>query len=197
MRISSHVEQHHTPPGAWPSQHGPGARSTPTRSDGRASRRRLLAAAGALLAAQRPFSLTEVARAAGVSPATAYRHFQSAEDVAQAFTAGFVDDFELRAAGTTELAALCSIWVTTILEWGPALAHLRSPEGFLARRRREEPVLLRSLVPLERALGSDEYALSVWNALADPREVLDQHATLGWPAQRIAARLHTSVRAVI
>src|SRR5918996_6480731 len=77
----------------WPSQQAPG----PTqRSDARRTRGRLLQAASELLAAEAPFTLSDVAAAAGVSTATAYRHFESADHVGFAFVAGFVDDFEER-----------------------------------------------------------------------------------------------------
>jgi AcrR family transcriptional regulator len=191
----------------WPSQH---AAAEPRRSDARRTRRRLLEAAGELLAAQTPFTLSDVADAAGVSTATAYRYFESADHVALSFTAGFVDDVEHRTSSADlsddpveRLGELCRIWVQTVLDWGPALAHLRSPEGFLARRARGEGEVTRSLRHVEPALhallprGASAadltYAIGVWNALADPREVLDQHAVLKWTPDRIAERLLHSV----
>jgi AcrR family transcriptional regulator len=194
----------------WPSQQAPGRAQ---RSDARRTRGRLLQAAGELLAAEAPFTLADVAAAAGVSTATAYRHFESADHVAFAFVAGFLDDVEERtvaAALPDEPAArmyeLCRIWVETVLDWGPALAHLRSPEGFLTRRARREPEVTRSLRHLEPALrallpaGASStdlaYAVAVWNALADPREVLEQRTVLRWSARRIADHLHRAVLAV-
>jgi len=41
------------------------------------------------------------------------------------------------------------------------------------------------------------YAIAVWNALADPREVLDQRVVLKWSARRIADRLHATVLAAV
>ena len=199
-----------------PRSAGTRPRSEPTRRDGRLSRRRLLDAAGRLLTAEARFTLADVAAEAGVATATAYRHFRSADDVSQAFIAGFVDDVEERVGARAgalsrnpeeRLLELCRIWVDAVLEWGPALTHLRSPEGFLARRARGEPEMTRSLRHVEptladmlaratgRAPAGEElaYALALWNALADPREVLDQHGALGWSAARIAGRLHGSV----
>lgn len=40
------------------------------------------------------------------------------------------------------------------------------------------------------------YLLVVWNALADQREVLDKHATLGSYAATIAGRLTAAILAV-
>lgn len=195
----------------WPSQH---TEAGQLRSDTRRTRARLLHAAGELLAAEASFTLSDVATAAGVSTATAYRHFESADHVAFAFVAGFLDDVEHRivsAALTDEpeqrMHELCRIWVETVLDWGPALAYLRSPEGFLARRARREPEVTRSLRHIEPALhallpsgasASDlSYAVAVWNALADPREVLDQRAMLRWSARRITDHLHSAVLAAV
>jgi AcrR family transcriptional regulator len=192
---------------SWPSQH---AQAGPLRRDTLRTRTRLLQAAGELLAAEATFTLSDVAAAAGVSTATAYRHFESADHVAFSFIAGFLDDVEQR---TTAMALsdepaqrvheLCRIWVETVLDWGPALAHLRSPEGFLTRRARGEPEVARSLRHIEPALqallpaGADvTYLVAVWNALADPREVLEQGLVLGWGAERITDQLHRAVLAI-
>jgi AcrR family transcriptional regulator len=194
----------------WPSQH---AHAGALRSDTLRTRTRLLQAAGELLAAEAAFTLSDVAAAAGVSTATAYRHFESADHVAFAFTAGFLDDVEQRTTDTAlsdepaqRVHALCRIWVETVLDWGPALAHLRSPEGFLARRARGEPEVTRSLRHIEPALeallgahatAADlTYLVAVWNALADPREVLEQRVVLKWRAKRITDRLHGAVLAL-
>jgi AcrR family transcriptional regulator len=195
----------------WPSQH---AQAGSLRSDTRRTRSRLLQAAGELLAAEAEFTLSDVAAAAGVSTATAYRHFESADHVAFSFVAGFLDDVEHRTVSTPlsdeperRMHELCRIWVETVLDWGPALAHLRSPEGFLSRRARREPEVTRSLRHFEAALSgllpsgappADlAYVVAVWNALADPREVLDQRAALKWSARRIADHLHRAVLAVV
>ncbi len=167
-----------------------------------------------MLAAEDAFSLSEVAAAAGVSTATAYRHFDSADHVAYSFVAGFLDDVEQRTVSTRlsdepvgRMHQLCRIWVDAVLDWGPALAHLRSPEGFLTRRRRGEPQVTRSLRHIEPALAALlpqgasaadlTYAVAVWNALADPREVLEQRGALNWSAPTIARRLHEAVLAVV
>jgi AcrR family transcriptional regulator len=184
------------------------------RIDAARTRLRLLEAAGTLLATEAPFSLSDLAREAGVSTATAYRHFDSVDQVAFTFVASFIDDVDQRSESirrtldpAQRLSRLCIIWVNAVLAWGPALTYLRSSEGFLARRRRGEPEVTRSLRYIEPALqavmpvsaGPDDlaYAVAVWNALADPREVLDQRTVLGWSAARIARRLHGTVLAVV
>ncbi len=199
-------------PTEWPSQQRASVRSQATRTDGRRNQRRLLDAAGQLLSSGKSFSLADVASAAGLSTATAYRHFSSADDVTLAFGAGFFDEIESRAgAGPLELDSLCRLWVQTVLDWGPSLAHLRSREGLLARRARGdarvgrlldliEPVLKGELASRSAGVRSSDglsYLVAVWNALADPREVLDQYSTLGWSPARIAGHLERSVEAVI
>ena len=107
------------------------------RSDGRENRHRLAEAAGELLHRAEPFALADVATAAGLSTATAYRHFRSAEDATEAFVGGFWDDMDARVAAAepeVDLRRFCGIWVRAVLDWGPALVQLRSREGFLARR---------------------------------------------------------------
>jgi AcrR family transcriptional regulator len=195
----------------WPSQH---AEAGQQRSDARRTRARLLHAAGELLAAETAFALGDVAAAAGVSTATAYRHFESADHVAFSFVAGFLDDVEHRTVSAVlsdepvqRMHELCSIWVETVLDWGPALAYLRSPEGFLTRRARREPEVTRSLRHIEPALAALlpdgtssadlSYVVAVWNALADPREVLEQRGVLRWSARRITDHLHSAVLAVV
>jgi AcrR family transcriptional regulator len=184
------------------------------RVDTARTRQRLLEAAGMLLAGEAPFSLSDLARAAGVSTATAYRHFDSVDEVAFTFVASFIDHIEERSKSVRpssdpaqHLYRLCRIWVDAVLAWGPALTYLRSPEGFLARRRRGEAEVTRSLRYIEPALHAvlpvdaspDDlaYAVAVWNALADPREVLDQRTVLGWSPAGIARRLHGTVLAVV
>lgn len=196
----------------WPSQVGARSRDHGARADGRQNRRRLLAAAGDLLASGSPFTLADAAGSAAVSTATAYRHFRSADDLTNAFVAGFWDDADARADADeharTTLDGLCGLWVGAVLDWGPALVTVRSREGLLRRRADGDERVSRLMAIAEPALGSElerrgedltrlDYVLAVWNALADPREILDQHETLGWPAERIAAALGTIVSCAI
>ena len=41
------------------------------------------------------------------------------------------------------------------------------------------------------------HAIAIWNALADPREILDQRDSLHWEPGTIAERLHAAVRGAI
>ncbi|UJA18994.1 TetR/AcrR family transcriptional regulator [Thermoleophilia bacterium SCSIO 60948] len=196
----------------WPSQVGSRSGGYGARADGRQNRRRLLAAAGEHLAEGSEFTLADAAARAGVSTATAYRHFRSSEDLTNAFVAGFWDDADSRAGAdehaASSLSGLCELWVGAVLDWGPALVAVRSREGLLSRRARGDGRVARLLRIAEPALraeldrsGEDparlDYVLAVWNALADPREILDQHEMLGWPAATIAAALRSTVECAI
>lgn len=182
--------------------------SAAQRSDGFRNRQRLLGAAGELLARGEDFSLAEVAEAAQLSNATAYRHFRSAADVTDAYVGGFWDAVEARAdsVAAENFYGFSVVWVESVLEWGPAVAYLRSRQGFLARRAAGDERVGRLTALAEPRIEAElrrpsreelSYVLAVWNALADPREVLDQHETLGWSAPRITRNLYSAVRAVI
>ena len=191
----------------------PSVRPPAKRADGRENRRRLVESAGELLRRSKPFKLADVAAGAGLSTATAYRHFRSADEVTEAFVGGFWDEMDARVAAadpTMDLRRFCGIWVEAVFGWGPSLVQLRSREGFLERRSRGdrrvtrlvrllEPLLIAELAAAQCAPSADElsYAVSLWNAMADPREILDQRTTLGWSTQKIAGHLHASLMAAV
>jgi AcrR family transcriptional regulator len=187
----------------------PGSRTTLQRRDSIANRERLIAAAGSLLArGERPRNLQQVATEAGLSAATAYRHFESLDAAMKAYAhrtilsmQEFADRQEAR--GEELLRILSSEWVRLIRERGPAMVHLRSPEGFLHRRRSGdrlitdtcmylEPAVLGILDELELPPEALEYGLFLWNVMFDPREVLDLLGTLGWSDDLLVGRLMTS-----
>ncbi len=145
-----------------------------------------------------PERLVDVAATAGVSTATAYRHFASVDDAIQAFVLQLptraVELFE--AAETTtdgdptsNLLRWNIAWVQSCLEHGALAVHLRSPVGFLERRDLGDPVITYACAQIEPILeqldGDTTMMLFVWNVTSDPREVLDL-ARLGWGADQIA-----------
>ncbi len=168
-------------------------------------------ATGEELRSGRHFTLADVARRAGLSTATAYRHFRSAEEAVDSYVGGFWDDVDarVRTIAVDDLAAFCRAWVDAVLDWGAALVHLRSRDGFLARRAAADERVGRLCAVAEpriaarlRAAGTSSpaelgYVLAAWNALADPREILDQHATLGWTRHQLAENLCSAVGAVV
>ncbi|MCL2780218.1 MAG: TetR/AcrR family transcriptional regulator [Actinomycetia bacterium] len=183
------------------------------RSDAIRSREKLLRAVGELLDERSDFSLIDAATVAGVSTATAYRHFTSLDDAIGSYTAGFLAEVHKKidqkaARGQPpSLHAVCQIWVESVLSWGKALVRLRSRHGYMQRLLegdddivQETQVVEAQLRRLLQSEGLDDerlyYAIMVWNSLADPREVIDQHETLGWDVNTITQHLHTSVMAV-
>ena len=178
----------------------PAARATPARSDSRLTRDRLVEAVAGYIAlhGREPMRMDDVAQHAGVSQATAYRYFASLDQLvrahvlqlpeyaAAAFARGDRPDQEPFERFRRWNAA----WVGACLHYGPTAVHLRSPEGFLARRRSGDPAVVsvcEQVEPLLHDLVDDPLAvLMVWNAVSDPREVLDLHRTLRWSATRIA-----------
>lgn len=153
-----------------------------------------------------PERLTDVAELAGVSTATAYRHFASVDDVIQAFVlqlptravelfaqSGGAGDDALESFGRWNQS-----WVTACLEHGPLAVHLRSSRGFLQRRDEGDPVITYACAPIEPLLGALDgdttMMLFIWNVTSDPREVLDLHR-LGWGSAEIADFVTRSVLA--
>jgi AcrR family transcriptional regulator len=176
-----------------------GGRSTPQRSDSRSTRARLVDAIGhyANEYGLRPTRLTDVAELAGVAPATAYRHFASVDEAVNVYLSQLPEHavalFERRPPFSDPVAALQSwneCWVKSCHRFAGTSIGLRSPEGFLARRRRQEPVVsfvCAHIEPLLQPLATDPVALlAVWNAVSDPREVLDLRSTLRWSGTRVA-----------
>lgn len=193
--------------GASAGRPGPGAngRNLGKRADSRATRRRLLAALRRLLDHGHPdLTLQTVAEEAGVSTATAYRYFGSAEDAVLAYILEFPDEVAAAFAerehdegGLARLALWCRTWIELVDEgWGSSLVYLRSPQGFLARRAdgdavisavcgHVEPLIREALEELGLSPSALEVALFSWNAIYDPREILDLRRTLRWTRARI------------
>lgn len=189
----------------------PNGRNAGRRSDSRATRRRLLTALRRLLDhGHTDVKLQTVAEEAGVSTATAYRYFGSAQEAVLAYTLEFPDEvaavFADRAQGDRGLARLglwCATWVELVDEgWGTSLVYVRSPDGFLARRadseavisavcRHVEPLMGEALEELGISADALEVALFLWNAIYDPREILDLRRTLRWTRARIEQGLWT------
>jgi AcrR family transcriptional regulator len=179
------------------------------RADSRATRGRLLTALGRLLDhGHSDVTLQTVAEEAGVSTATAYRYFGSTEDAVIAYIVQFPDAVASavaeREAGETGLARL-ELWSNTWIRltdegWGPSLVQLRSPEGFIARRESGnpamqpvfehlEPAMVEALDDLGIPADALDVALLLWNAIFDPREILDLRRSLKWTRVRIEESL--------
>jgi AcrR family transcriptional regulator len=176
------------------------ARTPPLRSDSRLTRDRLVVAVGQWVAehGQAPDRLADLAKWAGISVATAYRHFASIDDLIRAHVLRLPQSASERfaRADRVDLTAVDRLhrwnraWVRACLEFGSVAVHLRSADGFLRRRADGEPAVTyvcQQVEPLLAALDVElTVTLVVWNAVSDPREVLDLHHTLGWSDERIA-----------
>ena len=175
------------------------------RSDTQRNRRELIKAAGQLFATRRgPISMTDVAKHAEISTATAYRHFPSVEDILAEYRYGVGEklrDFSLKqeSSGLELLEAVSRKWVDLVTRHGGAMLHTRSGEGYLARLRTGAFYLTVQADALERPLREtcDELglmplgdeAMFLWNILFDPREILDLIQTVGLNKEQATARL--------
>jgi AcrR family transcriptional regulator len=170
-----------------------------------------------------PTRLADVAAEAGVGLATAYRHFDDVDAVVDEFIlrlpTAATDQFNRRNRPTMTPVERFEVWnrawVDACLRFGVSATRLRSPVGFLQRRQEGDPivaVVCTSVEPLLEAMTrhrvgartgagagqapktSSVDLLWIWNALSDPREVLDQHHTRRRSAARIA---HAITKATI
>lgn len=178
---------------------GLAGRTASTRADSVRTSERLIDALNRWVAEHGapPERLADVARLAGVSTATAYRHFASVDDAIRAFVLQLpIRAAELFAefdhANSDPVAAFAAwnlAWVRACEEHGELAVHLRSPRGFLERRDEGEPVIsfaCAQIEPLlERLEGDTTMMLFMWNVTSDPREVIDLRR-LGWDTDRIA-----------
>ncbi|MDT0310138.1 TetR/AcrR family transcriptional regulator [Streptomyces sp. DSM 44917] len=182
------------------------------RSDYVASRNALLRAAERLLAERRDvnFSLAVLAKEAGVSTATAYRHFSDIRQVLRAYYENLVDELieEMSAVPADDpplerFEKACRVWVRQAARWSRAAVYIRSADGFLARLRGKDAMVTRLyevLAPftLDLMRGGEiptqtpEFAVLVWETLFDERVVVDLMDSLHWSTDRIAAELTRS-----
>lgn len=175
------------------------------RSDTERNRRRLIKAA-AYLVARRGSSvrMTDVAERAEVSPATAYRHFGSVDEILAQFRFDVGErlrDFSVKSDehGLAKLESVCTQWVRLVVKHGGAMVHTRSEQGYLARLRAGTPyltvqgeALLPAIAEAADELGIDDpadEALFLWNIMFDPREIFDLLQTVGLSEEQAARRL--------
>lgn len=186
------------------------------RSDQQINSAKLIHAAATLFEkSDGPVSLADVARQADVSIATAYRHFESADEALNAYRRDISNrlcEFSLsqKSNGLVLFDSICGYWVDLVLERGAALVHCRSSEGYLARLRASEAYLTGQAAALRRPIeeivtslgvaeldGIDDEAAFLWNILFDPREVFDLRDTLGLEPLQITRRLVSAFRAAL
>ncbi|MFJ4029697.1 TetR/AcrR family transcriptional regulator [Paenarthrobacter sp. NPDC089989] len=184
------------------------------RSDTQRNRRQLVKAAGQLFASRRgPISMTDVAKHAEISTATAYRHFPSVEDILAEYRFGVGEklrDYSLKQqelTGVELLTAVSRKWVDLVTRHGGAMLYTRSGEGYLARLRSGAFYLTVQADALERPLREaceelglppiGDEAMFLWNILFDPREILDLINTVGLTKDQATARLIAALKGAL
>lgn len=174
------------------------------RADTHRNRMLLVGAAGRLFSAGSPATMAEVAGEAGISVATAYRHFSSVEEALAAYrfeVGRELLDFSVaqEAGGVDLLARVSAQWVQLVVRHGGSMIHTRSAEGYLARIREgayyltvQAEALRRPLAEAAQDLGvaaDGEGALFLWNVFFDPREIFDLIYSLGLTPEQASERL--------
>lgn len=179
-----------------------------TRSDAQRSRTVLVDAIGNLLDEGRVgFSIPELAGAAGVGVATAYRHFPTPQDAMQAFHRRAIEQL-LEALGAIDPTTdpverfhrFCRTWVEQARQWGPAVRYIRSHKGFIERLAAGDTsitalhdILAEVLDALVRqgktALSDRTFAVLMWITIFDERVVYDLTVHQHWSADRVTAQL--------
>ncbi|PRB41059.1 TetR family transcriptional regulator [Arthrobacter sp. MYb23] len=184
------------------------------RSDTQRNRRQLVKAAGQLFASRRgAISMTDVAKHAEISTATAYRHFASVEDILAEYRFGVGEklrDYSLKQqemSGVELLTAVSRKWVDLVTRHGGAMLYTRSGEGYLARLRTGAYYLTVQADALERPLREaveelglptiGDEAMFLWNILFDPREILDLINTVGLSKDQVTARLISALKGAL
>ncbi|MDI2036480.1 TetR/AcrR family transcriptional regulator [Paenarthrobacter nitroguajacolicus] len=180
------------------------------RSDTRRNKQQLLQAVAEEIR-ENPggLSMQSVAVRAKVGVTSAYRYYSSLDELLAAYTLQPLEelgDFSTAcpASGPELFRTVITRWVELVLEHGEILVQLRSRHGYLERLDLGDPVIAATHRIWERpiqGLMEDRHltpanlrrALSVCNALTDPREILDLHQTEGMTPKRIAALLAASL----
>ncbi|MBX5272718.1 TetR family transcriptional regulator [Rhizobium sp. NLR17b] len=136
-----------------------------------------------------PATLADLAKAASMSTATAYRYFQSLEEVSQAYLVRIMTelrDFSVprEETGSALLYIVSRFWIGVVIEHGQVLVQVRSRRGFLDRLRRQVSSTVLGVEARRRALlgvlaendlpaSMLEDAAMLYNTMFDPREILE------------------------
>jgi AcrR family transcriptional regulator len=175
------------------------------RSDTERNRRRLIRSAAFLVSRRgTTVKMTDVAERAEVAAATAYRHFNSVDEI----LAEYRFDVGLRllkfsekakSHGVELLAEVSHEWVRLVVRHGRAMVHTRSNEGYLARLRSGARYLTVQADALSRPIAEAAAELGLpnpgdeghflWNILFDPREIFDLMDTVGLSEDQVSRRL--------
>jgi len=182
------------------------------RSDTLRNRKHIIRSAGRLFSEGRQATMADIARAAEVSTATAYRHFASVDEVLARFRFDVGSELleysrQQQVTGLALLRLVSTKWVELVVTHGRAMVHTRSGEGYLARLRAGathltvqadavSPALRDTCLELGVDDPGDE-AMFLWNILFDPREIFDLIDTLGLDPEDTARRLVATLVAAL
>ncbi|CAN5327183.1 hypothetical protein BH09ACT6_BH09ACT6_03760 [soil metagenome] len=178
------------------------------RADTQKTRDKLLDVLGRMLQTHGPsISLPALAKEAGVSTATVYRHFDDVYELREEFYERIlqnqVDQFRALSeihTGIELFQRICETWIDIASAWARAATFIRSPEGFLERLKAHDRMVtrfddvLRPVVVhlIETGVLPEQnldYAILVWITLFDERVIIDLEAALGWNSPTIARTL--------
>ncbi|MFF2319136.1 TetR/AcrR family transcriptional regulator [Arthrobacter sp. NPDC058097] len=175
------------------------------RQDSIRNQQELVVAVGELLR-EDPDSATmpAVAERAGLSLATAYRYFPTLDELHRKFMLSVIDELHestktLQSTGMDLFRGTMAQWLQVVAEYGPAMVLVRSREGFLTRLKAGEPharALERVWGPPIRQLLEEAnidgnqlpYALSLFNAMFNSREIMDFRAVENIPDEQLVER---------
>ncbi|RAI41416.1 hypothetical protein CH341_21730 [Rhodoplanes roseus] len=131
----------------------------------------------------------DLAKFAEMSTATAYRYYQSLDEVAQAYLVRVMTelrDFDASRpeTGRELLRVVSRHWVGMVLEHGPVLVQIRSRRGFFDRLHGKVTSTVRGHEARKRALcgvlaeenlpaSMQDDAAMLYNTMFDPRDILD------------------------
>ncbi len=160
--------------------------------------------------------MPELARQAGIGPATVYRHFDTINDAMMAFEnrtiEGLIDEIVQTRAHLRGLACfhqVCLLWATRAATVSADARYIRSPAGFLQRLQQQDPqitLLSDNLQFILQDLSSEgtlpsldgvrlDTAALLWVTLFDERMIVDLTRTQGWTASHTADFLGSAVLA--
>jgi AcrR family transcriptional regulator len=161
------------------------------------------------------FSLPELAAEGGVATATVYRHFEDQMALRAEFYNRIFDRVlsEIgRVSGDgdplDQFYEICHVWVSIDRDWARAASYIRSPEGYLERLHRAEPLAMefhKLLAPVVSRLIDHEilppqdleYATLMWITVFDERVFVDLQSAFGWSQAQVAQRLGASLLATL
>jgi AcrR family transcriptional regulator len=177
------------------------------RADARRTRNRLLDVLGTLLQTRGLVTLPELAREAGVSVATVYRHFDDVQELRQEYTERIVttlttefERLQREHTGVELFEHICSTWVDLASRWARAASYMRTPQGFIERIQGGDisaqrlDAILRPVV--QQFMADDlvaernvDYAVLLWVTLFDDRVITDLQSSMGWNTTAVSRRL--------